>query len=1224
MRKSKSLLKNLSHNPAGIPGGQPAHYENNDVTSHAYEIQQRLGHMANPAIYPPQYAAPGYAPPLPVHMPAQQMSQYAQTPPAPDLGGLKANLDQLASKLSTMAQVQESRKNDRQEFDQIKQQLEAIGSAVNKLESGFSNIQSRSVEPSHVLGLKDSIDQSYRDILARLDATGSPEIDPAAYAQAVETSHESILNQVKDMQSAILANAAPAGGFVEVVETGYRDIAGKIDQLTTMLSSFESQPDGGGFSQLQGQVAALENAIDQLATRDVDVPQPDLSKVESRLEEVNRAIVALSSMERGTDNLERIEARLVDLARELESLNAQEPSQSAASESKNFDSYFAQTNAALREIDAKISAGGDQPLSALDELSNQIQQLGDKVENVAVVSTGHSDGEPRNNSALLERLDDLVQRVEQLKSPQDGESSDNSIDLLNSLQEQVEGISKQLNEFSTPTLSLDPITESLGSIEKQLGANRDIGIELAAGAAEEAIRRVVHELPTSGSIIDPETINALHQDIRKLHDTAAPTSQSEIPLDELRDMLNSIADRIGSMESHLSDIKEKGYAAPVQAAAEPVNLRHEPEPVVLTHEPEPAPAPAVSDSQVEEPAVNADPVTEVPLLQETAPQEEASPQESANLPQTEEPVETQPELEEEQSEAKIEGLSAGERLVKAARMAQMERQHAQQETEEQMAAAPADHENMESLAAHAHSLAADQAEDLLEVNPPDLAPEQMPEAPVEALGFADEAHMGQEDLPIEPGSGGPDLAALVRQANERRKTLAGREDGETGTDFLAAARKAAQAAALEASMTEAEAEEAPAKSGQSKSLLSSLPSLITKRKKALVIAAAAILLVAVAVPIVSKFGTTGNSVDFARTGDVAVYDDRDSVAPENTGQIPETALETSEYLDDGLEENPFPDELEVAEVNLAQVDIAEEQMGSLVKSVPDMSFEPGTYSFASDALKAAVEENDPIAIFEIGRRYTNGIGTDKDFQEAAKWYEHAANLGFVPAQYLIGNFNEKGVGVPVDRTMAEAWYEQAAESGHIIAMHNLAVMNASPDKDAGTLDLKKSYKWFSKAADHGVRDSQVNLGIFRAKGTGVSVDLVESYKWFAIAAKSGDADAAEKRDFVADAMRPDQLEEARKQVENWKPIEPDVAANQVSIPDSWKSADDKLAALNDQNSIAQAQTLLTRLGFDAGPADGVMGQKTRDAIVAFRSKSGLAVTDRLDSEFMDALRAVSI
>ena len=44
-------------------------------------------------------------------------------------------------------------------------------------------------------------------------------------------------------------------------------------------------------------------------------------------------------------------------------------------------------------------------------------------------------------------------------------------------------------------------------------------------------------------------------------------------------------------------------------------------------------------------------------------------------------------------------------------------------------------------------------------------------------------------------------------------------------------------------------------------------------------------------------------------------------------------------------------------------------------------------------------------------------------------------------------------------------------------------------------------------------------------------NLEESYKWFALVAKTGDKDAAAKRDEIANALRPEQLETARAATE---------------------------------------------------------------------------------------------
>ncbi|MSP48730.1 MAG: peptidoglycan-binding protein [Alphaproteobacteria bacterium] len=48
--------------------------------------------------------------------------------------------------------------------------------------------------------------------------------------------------------------------------------------------------------------------------------------------------------------------------------------------------------------------------------------------------------------------------------------------------------------------------------------------------------------------------------------------------------------------------------------------------------------------------------------------------------------------------------------------------------------------------------------------------------------------------------------------------------------------------------------------------------------------------------------------------------------------------------------------------------------------------------------------------------------------------------------------------------------------------------------------------------------------------------------------------------------------------------------------------------------IAQAQTALARLGFNPGPADGVVGPRTRAALRAYLAREGLPPSDRLTPE----------
>ena len=274
--------------------------------------------------------------------------------------------------------------------------------------------------------------------------------------------------------------------------------------------------------------------------------------------------------------------------------------------------------------------------------------------------------------------------------------------------------------------------------------------------------------------------------------------------------------------------------------------------------------------------------------------------------------------------------------------------------------------------------------------------------------------------------------------------------------------------------------------------------------------------------------------------------------------------------------------------------------------------------FIPPSLRTAAMDLDPLAFYEIGARFTDGRGTPVDLSRAAVWYQRAADLGHAPSQYRLANFYEKGSGVERDIDKAKTWYQLAAEQGNASAMHNLAVLYAT----AGAApDYPSAAAWFAKAANLGVRDSQVNLAILYARGDGVTRDLEQSYKWFAIAANDGDKDAATKRDEVYNALRPEQAEAARALVANWKAEPLDHAANAVEVPAEWGGTETRTASVDMSKAIRNIQAILNNNGFDAGPADGIMGTKTVNAIKAFQTSVGMEPTGEVTDELVRKLLA---
>jgi uncharacterized protein len=123
-----------------------------------------------------------------------------------------------------------------------------------------------------------------------------------------------------------------------------------------------------------------------------------------------------------------------------------------------------------------------------------------------------------------------------------------------------------------------------------------------------------------------------------------------------------------------------------------------------------------------------------------------------------------------------------------------------------------------------------------------------------------------------------------------------------------------------------------------------------------------------------------------------------------------------------------------------------------------------------------------------------------------------------------------------------ALVEKAAKMGNARAQFSLGLMNyrigdLSFDTASGNLD--EALLWYRRAAEQGDVDSEIVLGLAYAKGIGVEQNEVEAFKWYDIAAalaKYVDVknDVIKRRDELARAMTPAQIEEAKTLSAEWK------------------------------------------------------------------------------------------
>lgn len=421
------------------------------------------------------------------------------------------------------------------------------------------------------------------------------------------------------------------------------------------------------------------------------------------------------------------------------------------------------------------------------------------------------------------------------------------------------------------------------------------------------------------------------------------------------------------------------------------------------------------------------------------------------------------------------------------------------------------------------------------------------------------------DVLLEPGAPRPVRAPMA--GPERREPAAKASapdkaspaDSDIKTSFIAAARRAAQAAQAEL------AAELPADrpvrnrvatpAVPAAGRMSRLRSEIDQHRKPLLLGLAAIVLTLGAIQAIGL-----------RSGDETAQAPQSAPAPGTaSGEKPADGQKDGQKVAETPQSAPAAQGAQAAPAQAkpapsVQDPVTTQSIGSprspdaqaaptkpSVPAVPNMAGLAGDLANVPAGLakmKQAALNGDGAAVWELAMREADGRGMPRDLAAAAKLFEKLANVGYAPAQYKLGAHYEKGSGISRDLGQAKLWYGRAAEQGHARAMHNLGVIYAENPATGGKPDFASAASWFRQGAEHGVRDSQYNLAVLYARGMGLTQDLVQSYAWFAAAAAQGDDDAGKKRDDVATKLSAPDLARAKTLAASFKPRKLDSAVNE--------------------------------------------------------------------------------
>ncbi len=984
-------------------------------------------------------------------------------------------------------------------------------------------------------------------------------------------------------------------------------IGSRLEQVRDAIGTL---PQSNRLSAIEDRIGQLANSIEESLSPQhaAALEQDRLQQIDERLDEISRAIIATSRAQRpdqdGARRLERIEGRLAELAEQLAMSATQQNSDALyrklAELSSRIDglssgsalpdgvvdqlahqinllanqvgkvmenlsqSDYHAVEARLEAIGQKLEAAERRSLephpSVLDKIDRRFAELTERLD--AQYATQHVD--PSALHTLEGRIDDLSQQISLglLQAPAyDGPGLDAKA--IRSLEDQIANIAQHLAQ---PVAEIAELKPRLESIERSIASNRETVLDAAREAAESAVARVLQH----GSHNDGAIARQLAEDMKSLEALARNSDERNgKTFETVHDTLVKIVDRLARLEQDVagrSDSEKHTFAS--SGPQRPLAPR--------------SPAAAAAEAAFATVQSEAGPVD--PHAGEAA--EKSS-------------------------------LFGG--FAKALRGRRADK--------------PAGKGN-ETLEASAFDATLD-------------APAFDSElASVEAI-TRKEPELERTLSPRPEGEGMPDLNSImkrVREERRQREDAAGAALAANGkVDFITAARRAAQLAAAESEQLQKGA----AKRTNKKK--SSVGDIIQRQRKPILMAIGAVMIAMAGLQIGSAFlnrdEPVETAIDTAPTQlDTAAADIAPAPADEIAAKItsnatptPEQTAETTPAATAPISE-PRAEKAAQAENQQAAVEIPAqaEQPGAAtsettanpVETVETAPAEPAAQSetpippvpeeAGPAALREAAAKGDARALFEIGNRYMEGRGVAADFAKAAKWYEISAGQGFAPAQYRLGNFNEKGLGMSRDLDKAKTWYQLSAQQGNASAMHNLAVLFATGAN--GNPDNASAVRWFTDAAELGVKDSQFNLGILAAKGLGMPVNLEESYKWFSLAANAGDKDAADKRDQIAKALKPEQLERAKDMVKLWKAKPLDQATNSIDVPDAWtENKPVTTGSVDMKKAVRNIQLILQKNGYDVGTADGVMGGKTRTAIAAFQKANGQKPTGDVDQKLVQLL-----
>jgi len=157
----------------------------------------------------------------------------------------------------------------------------------------------------------------------------------------------------------------------------------------------------------------------------------------------------------------------------------------------------------------------------------------------------------------------------------------------------------------------------------------------------------------------------------------------------------------------------------------------------------------------------------------------------------------------------------------------------------------------------------------------------------------------------------------------------------------------------------------------------------------------------------------------------------------------------------------------------------------------------------------------------LGYFYDTGRAVTPDPREALEWYKKAGQQDDPLAQWLVGRIVYAGLVPPRDLNEAQKWLEKSSAHGDPFAAYLLGKIALERS------DYARSASEFRQAAEQGLPQAQRALAQLLREGHGVPPDYFEAYVWLLMSYDGGLRDAVTDLQALEAELSSAQVEQAK-------------------------------------------------------------------------------------------------